>query len=106
MSISLQPEPGNSLLARHLGSEAAAEAARRSIRQRRREDAMRARAADRPETRADGVPEGPALAELSALRAELPSLVETEVQRVLAAELPAAVRYLVSAREATRNGKA
>lgn len=44
--------------------------------------------------------------EMARLRAELPALVDAEVRRILADDLPEAIEYLVGRREVPRNGTA
>lgn len=111
MSIPSYPSPGNSLLAQHLGSDAAAFGERRRIRQRQRADANRYRTLAQRESQADiqhllavALP-AMVRAETQRLRAELHAVVRAEVQQILAEELPEAVEYLTRGRrEVARNG--
>jgi hypothetical protein len=100
----VQP-PGNpSLLARHLGSEAAAEAERRAIRRRQRGDALRCRQL------AEAGTDSAYAAELLSLRAEVRRLrdgyaevrrLRTELDQLRHDELPEALAYLNNGRHGT-----
>ncbi len=117
------PQPENlaagraSLLALHLGSEEAVAQERARIRHRRAAELLRAcrpPAGDPGDQPAIGAGLAAALwselqrvqAELDRLRAELPGIVQAEVNRLLADQLPEAIHYLLANGEARANGRA
>lgn len=109
--------PGSPLLERHLGPIGAAEE-RCRIRARQRETELRYRAAglaldsaERNRTSARRLARLEAelarsRAELRRLRAAIPELVQEEVRRLLAEELPEAVTYLMGQVPGVCNGRA